>query len=110
MSHHTTDLAVLLCLHQQPGLSLRMMSQALGISLGKAHYSLQALVERGWVRNRGSQRVLTAAGLRARVTLTRDVLAQKQREVAGLRSQISALRRELARVEREAGEPCKPKS
>ncbi|MFM1886741.1 MAG: hypothetical protein RL026_1898 [Pseudomonadota bacterium] len=88
---------MLMRLSQQPGISLRVLAQDMGVSLGKAHYCLQSLVDRGWIRANGARRQLTAAGQRARAELVQVVLAQKQQQAVALRAEIAALRRELSR-------------
>lgn len=43
---------VLRALEENPQLSQRELAAMLGVSLGKAHYCLGALVERGWIKTR----------------------------------------------------------
>ena len=84
----------------------------MGVSLGKTHYLLRALLEKGWVKAQNFSRserklgyayVLTPAGVRQKMKLTRSFLARKEREYVELKSQISMLRSELA--EREGQVP-----
>jgi EPS-associated MarR family transcriptional regulator len=92
----------LLCLiEQHPEYSQRRLAGALGISLGKAHYLLQALLEKGLVQFRkltdGAQRSsqvyrVTPAGVRHRLLLTRTSLERKEQEFETLRSEIEVLR------------------
>src|SRR3982750_4563304 len=90
--------ALLRLLEEHPEYSQRQLARALGLSLGKTHYLLKALVAKGWVRAQNFQRsdrklgclyVLTPAGIRQRLHLTQTFLARKEREYAALRSQIS---------------------
>lgn len=92
-------------LEQHPEYSQRQLAAALGVSLGKAHYLLKALLEKGWVKAMNFQRsdsklrylyVLTPNGVRRRVQLTHTFLARKEREYAMLNNQIAQLRQELA--------------
>ena len=84
----------------------------MGVSLGKTHYLLRALLEKGWVKAQNFSRsdrklgyayVLTPTGVRQKMKLTRSFLARKEREYVELKSQISMLRSELA--EREGQVP-----
>jgi EPS-associated MarR family transcriptional regulator len=99
-------LAVLRVLDRNPAISQRELSQELGLSLGKTHYLLQALVNKGWVKTRNFRRsdnklayayLLTASGLRQKVSLTRRFLARKEIEYQALTQTIGELRLELNR-------------
>ncbi|MFO1216187.1 MAG: MarR family EPS-associated transcriptional regulator [Burkholderiaceae bacterium] len=98
-------LAVLRLLQRQPDLSQRELSQALGLSLGKAHYVLHSLLDRGLVKAGNFKRsdnklayayVLTPPGLREKLRLTRAFLQRKEVEFEQLRHTIATLRDELA--------------
>ncbi|MBA3588117.1 MAG: MarR family EPS-associated transcriptional regulator [Methylibium sp.] len=102
-------LQVLRVLEKQPTLSQRELSAALGLSLGKTHYLLHALLDRGLVKARNFRRsdrklayayLLTPAGLREKLSLTRRFLGRKEAEFEQLQVTIAALRAELAREER----------
>lgn len=97
-------------LEQHPDCSQRELSRRLGVSLGKTHYLLRALLEKGWVKAQNFSRsdrklgyayVLTPTGVRQKMKLTRSFLARKEREYVELKSQISMLRNELAQRERQ---------
>ena len=97
--------ALLRLLEEHPEYSQRQLARELGVSLGKTHYMLKALLAKGWVKAQNFQRsdrklgylyVLTPAGIRHRLQLTQAFLARKEREYVALRSQISALRKDLA--------------
>jgi MarR family transcriptional regulator, temperature-dependent positive regulator of motility len=99
-------------LEQHPDCSQRELSRRMGVSLGKTHYLLRSLLEKGWVKAQNFSRserklgyayVLTPNGVRERMKLTRSFLARKEREYLELKSQISMLRSELA--EREGQVP-----
>ena len=99
------ELELLRLLERHPEYSQRQMSSAMGVSLGKAHYLLRALLDKGWVKARNFKRsenkvgylyVLTPSGVRQRLQLTRSFLARKEREYDALQAQIHALRAELA--------------
>lgn len=98
-------LAVLRLLENRPEMSQRELSEALGLSLGKTHYVLHALVDRGLVKmgnfRRSSSKlayayVLTPRGMREKIRITRQFLHRKEVEFDRLRDTIAMLRRELA--------------
>jgi EPS-associated MarR family transcriptional regulator len=98
-------LAVLRLLEQRPDLSQRELSEALGVSLGKTHYVLHSLLDRGLVKAGNFRRsdnkfayayVLTPTGLREKLRLTRAFLLRKEAEFEQLRQTITSLRDELA--------------
>ena len=107
-AHGDTDgarLAVLRLLEQRPDMSQRELSEALGLSLGKTHYVLHALLDKGLVKARNFRRsdnklayayVLTPNGIREKLHLTRAFLSRKEDEFEQLRLTIAALRDELA--------------
>ena len=83
------QLALLRLLNERPELSQRELSLALGLSLGKTHYVLHALLDRGLVKVRNFRRndnklayayLLTPAGLSEKLSLTRRFLARKKAE------------------------------
>ena len=106
------QLELLRLLEQHPEYSQRQLAAVLGVSLGKTHYLLKALLGKGWVKAKNFQRsdnklrylyVLTPHGVRQRIQLTRSFLARKEREYEALNSQILLLREELtAQAERQA--------
>jgi EPS-associated MarR family transcriptional regulator len=104
-ANHAAHLELLRLLEQHPEYSQRQLAAALGVSLGKTHYLLKALLDKGWVKAKNFQRsdnklrylyVLTPQGVRQRMQLTRSFLARKEREYEMLNSQITLLRQELA--------------
>jgi EPS-associated MarR family transcriptional regulator len=100
-------LAALRLLGESPHLSQRELARALGLSLGKTHYVLHALLEKGLVKARNFRRsgrklayayVLTPRGLTEKLQLTRSFLARKEAEYETLRMTIDSLRFELDRT------------
>jgi EPS-associated MarR family transcriptional regulator len=98
-------LAVLRLLERRPDMSQRELSEALGLSLGKTHYVLHSLLDRGLVKAGNFRRsgnklayayVLTPSGLREKLRLTRAFLVRKENEFKQLRQVIASLRDELA--------------
>ena len=83
------------------------------MSLGKAHYCLRALVDKGWVKvhnfranpnKLGYVHVLTRRGLEAKAQLTVRFLRRKLDEYESLRAEIELLRREAGLAESSASE------
>jgi EPS-associated MarR family transcriptional regulator len=115
-----TALELLRLLERHPDYSQRQLSAALGVSVGKAHYLLKALLDKGLVKVQNFRQsnnklgylyVLTPTGVRQRVSLARDFLARKEMEYVTLRAQISALREEVAEgLEVEAKEETRWRS
>lgn len=107
------DYQLLLQLDEEPAASQRRLAERLGVSVGKVNFCLRALVDKGWVKAQNFHRsdnkrayayLLTPHGLGAKLQLTRDFLASKEREYERLARQILALRGELAR-EAAGGRP-----
>ena len=97
-------LEVLRLLEADPSLTQRDLSRALGLSLGKTHYLLHALLDKGLVKMRNFERsdrklayayLLTPAGLREKLRLTRAFLVRKEAEFEALQGTIVRLREEL---------------
>ena len=102
---HAAQLALLRLLEQHPDYSQRQLAVELGVSLGKAHYLLKAVLSKGWVKAKNFKRsdrklgylyVLTPQGVRQKLNLTQSFLLRKEREYEMLKSQILSLREELA--------------
>src|SRR5262249_285893 len=88
----------------RPELSQRELARELGVSLGKTHYVLHALLDKGLVKIRNFRRsdnklayayLLTPKGVRAKVRLTHRFLARKEAEFELLKSTIAQLRKEV---------------
>lgn len=87
-----------------PNISQRELSRVLGVSKGKTHYLLAALVEKGLLKMGNFGRIegklgkvsylLTPEGVRSRAELTRNYLARKETEYEALWIEIKALRHE----------------
>ena len=97
-------LAVLRLLASDPGLSQRDLSRALGVSLGKTHYVLHALLDKGLLKAHNFRRsnnkiayayVLTPSGINEKLRMTRSFLRRKEFEFDALRETIDGLRKEL---------------
>jgi EPS-associated MarR family transcriptional regulator len=104
-------LQTLRLLADRPELSQRQLSERLGLSLGKTHYVLHALIDKGWVKIGNFRRhpsklaygyLLTPKGLRERMRLTRAFLARKEQEFELLQATIAELRQEIGQTQAQA--------
>lgn len=100
-------LAALRLLEDDPQLSQRQLSRALGLSVGKTHYVLHALLDKGLLKVKNFRRndnklayayLLTPKGVKEKLAMTRDFLARKEAEYARLHSTIEQLRLEIQRA------------
>ena len=91
-------------LEANPQVSQRELAEHLDVSLGKANYCLQALVEKGLVKARNFKNsankraylyLLTPKGLRAKAEISVHFLQRKIEEHEVLRAEIEELRNEL---------------
>jgi MarR family transcriptional regulator, temperature-dependent positive regulator of motility len=98
-----TDLELLRQIDAQQAESQRDLAERLGISVGKINYCLRALIDKGWIKANNFRRadnkwayryLLTPAGARAKLLLTRQFLARKEREFEQLQAEIHRLRQE----------------
>ena len=96
---------VLRLLADRPDVTQRELAKALGISLGKANYCLQALLEKGLIKmsafaNSGNKLayayLLTPDGVSAKARLTRDFLYRKTHEYEALKLEIELLQRDAS--------------
>ena len=104
-SDNPAQLKLLRLLEEHPEYSQRQLAIALGVSLGKTHYLLKALLEKGLVKAQKFGRserklsylyVLTPSGVQHRVQLTKAFLERKELDYRLLRTEIAALRKEVA--------------
>lgn len=110
---------VLRLLERDPNLSQRALAKALGISLGKTHYVVQALLNKGLLKMRNFERsdhklaysyLLTPAGILEKARMTRDFLRRKEDEFQSLRQVIDQLHRELDAVDEQQAPSDTPTS
>jgi len=99
-----SHLKVLRLLESDPRLSQRELARSLGVSLGKTHYCVRALLDKGLLKMQNFRNsdnklsyayLLTPAGIAAKTELTRSFLAIKMREYETLRCEIEELQREI---------------
>ena len=97
-------LKLLKLLQDQPQMSQRELAQAMGVSLGKANYCLNALMEKGLVKfgnfrknpdKRHYAYLLTPAGLEEKTRITMKFLKRKVAEYEMLEKEIEQLRSDL---------------
>lgn len=100
----TAHYRVLRLIEEQPEISQRELARALGVSLGKTHYLLKALLDKGLVKADNFRRsdnklayayLLTPSGIAAKLELTRAFLRLKEDEYRAAHEEIERLRREL---------------
>ena len=101
-------LKVLRQLEHNPDQTQRDLAEALGVSLGKTNYCIQALLAKGLLKignfhRQKNKRVytylLTPEGLAAKAALTARFLKRKMHEYEMLRQEIESLAAELAQTE-----------
>lgn len=97
-------LETLRLLSARPELSQRQLAKELGLSLGKTHYVLHALLDKGLVKIKNFKRsdnklgyayLLTPKGLSEKLQLTHTFLARKEAEFETLQTTIARLRQEV---------------
>lgn len=96
---------VLKLLQDQPDLSQRELAHKLGVSNGKLHYCLKALIDKGLIKlgnfaeSKHRMRyayLLTPAGLSQKAGMTSLFLKRKMAEYEALKAEISALKADLS--------------
>lgn len=97
---------VLKLIQDQPDLSQRELAQRLGVSNGKLHYCMRALIEKGLVKlgnfanskhHLGYAYLLTPKGMTRKANMTSDFLKRKMKEYEALQAEIAALQAEIGR-------------
>ena len=90
---------VLRLIGEQPEISQRELARSLGVSLGKTHYLMKALLEKGLVTadnsRRSDNKLAYAYLLTAKLELTRAFLRLKEGEYQSALEEIARLRKEL---------------
>ena len=100
-SREDTQFRVLRLLEENPELSQRELAEVLGISLGRVHYILRALIDMGFVKlgnfsaskdKRRYAYILTPRGIREKAAITKRFLERKLNEYEALKREIDELR------------------
>lgn len=95
-------------LEQNPSLNQRELAKAMGISLGKTNYCLNALIQRGLVKagnfRRSESKInyaycLTPKGIEEKARITLRFLRLKQKEYESLERELNELREEAAQIQ-----------
>ena len=104
---------ILRTIEQNPQITQRELARMLGVSNGKAHYLIAALMEKGLLkidsfsRNDGKAGkvayLLTPEGIKNRAGLTKAYLARKEEEYEALWVEIKALRNEEPQLPKNIG-------
>lgn len=94
---------ILRLLQDDPEMSQRDLAAEVGVSTGRAHYVLKALIEKGLVKienfsaaedKRRYAYILTRKGLSEKAAMTARFLQRKTEEFEALKAEIDALRAE----------------
>jgi EPS-associated MarR family transcriptional regulator len=93
-------LQVLRAVESRPGLTQRELANELGVSLGKAHYCMKALIEKGFVKMGNFSHnqkkldyayLLTPSGIKSKAVLTAHFLERKAAEYAALKRELDSI-------------------
>lgn len=104
MSKQELEYRVLKLVEKQPTITQRELSKELGVSLGKTHYVIKALVKVGWIKLENFKRsdnklgyayLLTPTGVLEKAQITRRFLVRKQQEYENLKREIEQLQTEV---------------
>ena len=94
-------------LEQQPDLTQRQLSEALGVSLGKTNYLLKSLIDVGWIKLDNFQKsdnklgyayLLTPTGMTEKAAITLRFLRRKKQEYNDLQVEIAQLQDEIKKL------------
>ena len=97
---------ILRMLEEDPAISQRELARALGISLGRANFCLQALIEKGLVKasnfkNSNNKKAymyyLTRKGIAEKARATTRFLKRKMAEYEDIQNEIENLKQELSK-------------
>ena len=105
--HETENIhfRVLRLLEANPAMNQRDLADALGVSLGKTNYCINALLEKGLIkvqnfksnkRKRAYAYLLTPAGIAEKAVLTQRFLKSKMEEHEVIKAEIELLKQEAA--------------
>ena len=113
MTNQELEYSALKILEQQPDLTQRQLSEALGVSLGKTNYVLKSLIDVGWIKLDNFQKsdnkwgyayLLTPMGVAEKAAITLRFLKRKKQEYNDLQIEIAQLQEEIQRQQRPEGE------
>lgn len=102
---------VLKLIQDRPDASQRELAKALGVSNGKLHYCMKALMEKGLVKlgnfansnhHLGYAYLLTPKGMTQKAAMAGAFLKRKMNEYEALQAEITALQAEMAQAKTPA--------
>ena len=108
MINQELEYRALKLLEQQPDLTQRQLSEALGVSLGKTNYLLKSLIDVGWIKLDNFQKsnnkwgysyLLTPSGVAEKAAITVRFLRRKKQEYNDLQTEIANLQKEVEQQE-----------
>ncbi len=97
-------LQVLRAVESRQGLTQRELANELGVSLGKAHYCMKALIDKGLVKMGNFSHnqkkmdyayLLTPSGIKSKAVLTAHFLERKASEYAMLKSELKKQEKDI---------------
>ena len=103
MNTSDTEYKILKILERNPQMTQRQVADELGVSLGKTHYVIRALIDKGLVKlgnlRKSNNKVgyiylLTPKGLIQKSDLAQSFLVQKKQEYEDLKTEIEELTKE----------------
>jgi EPS-associated MarR family transcriptional regulator len=107
---HEIHLQVLRAVESCPGLTQRGLANELGVSLGKAHYCMKALIDKGLVKMGNfshNQKKMdyaylsTPSGIKSKASLTLHFLERKAAECAKLKSELEEYEKDKKNLEQD---------
>jgi len=107
MDSSDSELKILKLLEENPNLTQREVAEELGVSLGKTHYLIRALIDKGFLKLSNFKNsdnkiaylyLLTPKGISQKTELTKAFLSRKKGEYSKLKSEIEELIKELGEI------------
>ena len=101
-------LKVLRAIEARPELTQRQLAEELGVSLGKAHYCIKALIDKGLVKMGNFSHnqkkadyayLLTPRGIKSKAILTAHFLERKAAEYAMLKDELEKYEKQVKHLE-----------
>jgi len=105
-----TEYRLLKFLEENPEITQRKLAEELGISLGKTHFLLNELINKGWLKlenfknsknKKGYVYLLTWSGISAKTQLTFNFLKRKEKEFIKLKKEIEEIKIEFPDLKEE---------
>lgn len=102
-----THYRILKLLQERSDITQRELARELGVSLGKAHYCLKALIDKGLIKAGNARRnpnkvnytyLLTPSGVNEKARVTLAFVKRKQQEYDRLKEELKRLHFEAAQL------------